>query len=54
MDLEGRLDWQYRGNDIRTRSARSPGDTDIDPLWADEAFGDPNALVDSPEWEEER
>jgi hypothetical protein len=49
VDLEGRLDWQYRGDYIRTRSTRSPGDTDIDPRWADEAFGDPNALVDSPD-----
>jgi len=44
----GRLDWQYRGDYIRTRSARRPGDTDIEPEWADEAFAD-DALVDSPD-----
>jgi hypothetical protein len=45
----GRLDWQYRGDYIRTRSARRPGDTDIEPEWADEAFADDDALVDSPD-----
>ena len=44
-----RLDWQYRGQYIRTRSARHVGDTDIDPAWADEAFTDDAALVDSPD-----
>jgi len=45
----GHLDWQYRGGYIRTRSRRRLGDTDIEPAWADEAFADENALVDSPD-----
>ena len=44
-----RLDWQYRGDYIRTRSRRRSGDTDIEPAWADEAFADDAALVDSPD-----
>jgi len=44
-----RLDWQYRADYIRTRSSRRPGDTDIEPAWADEAFDDDAALVDSPD-----
>jgi hypothetical protein len=43
------LDWQYRGDYIRTRSRRRPGDADIEPAWADEAFADDAALVDSPD-----
>jgi hypothetical protein len=43
------LDWQYRADYIRTRSSRRPGDTDIEPAWADEAFDDDAALVDSPD-----
>ena len=49
MTRAGRLDWQYRGDYIRTRSARRPGDADIEPEWADEAFADDDALVDSPD-----
>ena len=49
MERAARLDWQYRGQYIRTRSARRVGDTDIDPAWADEAFADDGALVDSPD-----
>src|SRR5215468_3030041 len=49
MARAGRLDWQYRGDYIRTRSARRPGDTDIEPEWADEAFADDDVLVDSPD-----
>jgi hypothetical protein len=30
-------------------SARRPGDTDIEPDWADEAFADDDALVESPD-----
>ena len=45
----GRLDWQHRGEYIRTRSQRRPGDIDIEPAWADEAFVDEDALVDSPD-----
>ena len=44
-----RLDWQYRADYIRTRSKRRGGDTDIEPAWADEAFADDAALVDSPD-----
>src|SRR5215471_6160691 len=49
MEGARRLDWQYRGEYIRTRSVRRVGDTDIDPAWADEAFTDDDALVDSPD-----
>ena len=49
MERAARLDWRYRGQYIRTRSARRVGDTDIDPAWADEAFVDEGALVDSPD-----
>lgn len=49
MRPELALDWQYRAAYIRSRSARRPGDTDIEPQWADEAFGDGDALVDSPD-----
>ena len=45
----GRLDWQHRGEYIRTRSQRRPGDIDIEPACADEAFVDEDALVDSPD-----
>lgn len=45
----GRLDWQFRGEYIGTRSQRRPGDVDIEPAWADEAFEDEDALVDSPD-----
>lgn len=44
-----RLDWQYRSEYLRTRSARRPGDTDVEPTWADEAFRDDDALIDSPD-----
>ncbi len=46
---EPRLDWQYRAEYIASRSARRPGDTDIEPAWADEAFADDDALVDAPD-----
>ena len=49
MVSESRLDWQYRAEYIASRSARRPGDTDIEPAWADEAFADDDALVDSPD-----
>ena len=49
MGPTGRLDWKYRGEYIRTRSERRPGDTDIEPEWAGEAFADDDALVDSPD-----
>jgi hypothetical protein len=44
-----RLDWQHRGEYIRTRSRRRLGDTDIEPAWADEAFADDLAVVYSPD-----
>ena len=37
--------WQYRGDHIRIRSAGAPGDTGIEPEWADEAFADDDALA---------
>ncbi len=43
------LDWQYRSEYIASRSARRPCDTGIEPAWADEAFADDDALVDSPD-----
>ncbi len=49
MEPEPRLDWRYRSEYIRTRSARRPGDIDIEPAWADEACADDDALVDSPD-----
>lgn len=49
MDREQRLDWRYRSEYIRSRSARHPGDTNIEPAWADEAFADDDAFVDSPD-----
>ncbi len=49
MSSGGELDWRYRGEYIATRSARHPGDTDIQTAWADEAFADPDALIDSPD-----
>lgn len=44
-----RLDWQHRGDYIRTRSRRRLGDTNIEPAWADEAFSDVYAVIDSPD-----
>ena len=49
VDRGARLDWQCRGEYIRSRSARHAGDTDIEPAWADKAFQDDDALVDSPD-----
>ena len=43
MERARLLDWQYRGEYIRTRSVRRVGDTDIEPAWADEAFADDGA-----------
>ncbi|MGH3320100.1 MAG: hypothetical protein ACRDN9_07950 [Streptosporangiaceae bacterium] len=45
----GRLDWRYRADYIRHRSRRHPGDTDIEPEWADEAFADPAAMNEHPD-----
>ncbi len=49
MTRTERLDWQYRGDYIRTRSLRRHGDLNVEPAWADEAFADDDALVDSPD-----
>lgn len=45
-----RINWEHRGEYIRTRSQRRVGDTDIEPAWADEAVADPDAarLVPDP------
>jgi hypothetical protein len=43
------LDWQHRRDYIRSRSTRRPGDTDIEPEWADEAANDPMAQVIDPD-----
>lgn len=40
------IDWIHRAEHIRTRSARQPGDFDVEPAWATEAALDPNRLVD--------
>jgi len=45
----GRIDWQHRGDYIQTRSQRRPGDTDIDPVWADEAVTDTDAAWLDPD-----
>jgi uncharacterized DUF497 family protein len=49
VDRGEALDWGYRGEYIASRSVRHPGDTDIELTWADEAFEDDDALVDSPD-----
>ena len=48
MTRAGRLGWQNRGDYIRSRSARRPDDTGIEPVRADEAFVDDDALAGSP------
>lgn len=45
----GRVDWQHRGEYIQSRSQRRPGDTDIDPVWADEAVDDTDAAWFDPD-----
>ncbi|MGH9082240.1 MAG: hypothetical protein ACRDWN_02745 [Acidimicrobiales bacterium] len=49
VDPQPRLDWRYRSEYIGSRSTRRLGDTDIEPAWANEAFADDDALVDSPD-----
>src|SRR4051812_45241648 len=44
-----RIDWRHRDVYIRTRSERRPGDTGIQPEWADEAAVDPMAQVIDPD-----
>jgi hypothetical protein len=46
---EERIEWsEEAANHIRNRSARYPGDTNIDPAWTVEVVNDPNRLVDEP------
>ena len=40
------VDWLHRAEHIRTRSARQPGDLDVEPAWATETALDPDRLVD--------
>ena len=45
-----RIEWDDEAAaHIRTRSARYPGDTDIDPDWTAEVVNDPQRLVDEPD-----
>lgn len=39
------IDWTERGDHIRTRSVRKPGDLNIEPEWATEAAFDEERLV---------
>lgn len=39
-----------RGEYIATRSARHPGDTDIAPAWANEAYADEARVVFDPDY----
>ncbi|MEX2375072.1 MAG: hypothetical protein WD942_05730 [Dehalococcoidia bacterium] len=39
------IDWTHRGEHIRSRSWRAPGDFDVEPAWATEAVMDPFRLV---------
>jgi hypothetical protein len=43
-------DWRQRGVYIRNRSRRKPGDTDIEPSWANEAYVDPDAVTFDPDY----
>jgi hypothetical protein len=40
------VDWLHRAEHIRTRSARQPGDFDVEPACATEAALDPDRWVD--------
>jgi len=42
-------DWTPRGDYIASRSVRRPGDTDIQILWANEAYRDPNRIYLNPD-----
>ena len=45
-----RIEWDDEAAaHIRTRSARYPGDTDIDSDWTAKAVSDPQRLVDEPD-----
>lgn len=43
--LIAEIDWSERGEHIRTRSLRKPGDLDIEPEWATEAAFDEERLI---------
>jgi hypothetical protein len=43
------IDWHYRGEYIRTRSRRRPGDFDVEPEWATEAASDENRKIAAPD-----
>jgi len=43
-------DWSYRADYIATRSKRLPGDSDILPAWADEAFSETEAVIIEPDY----
>lgn len=51
MSYEGeRIEWDDEAAaHIRSRSARYPGATDIEPVWAAEAVNDPDRLTDEPD-----
>lgn len=43
-------DWRHRGEYIRTRTERKgPGEQNIEPAWADEAYADPYAVDFRPD-----
>ena len=39
------VDWEHRGEYIRTRSKRRQGEFDVEPEWATEAVVDPSAVI---------
>ena len=44
LPIEG-VDWSYRGEYIRTRSKRKPGEFDVEPEWATEAVMDEQRIL---------
>lgn len=44
------VDWSKRHGYIASRSVRRPGDTDIDPQWANEALTDPHRRLFDPDY----
>ncbi|WP_106538954.1 transposase [Haloactinopolyspora alba] len=43
------IDWSHRGDYIRSRSARKPGDFNVEPEWATEAAVDEERIVAAPD-----
>lgn len=39
------VDWYYRGEYIKHRSVRKPGEMDVEPEWATQAVMDPLAVI---------